>query len=214
MPTGYTQKIIDGEVQTPKDFLHLCLRAFGVLVDFMDDPLDPNRDYTQDIINRCQKDVDYAKKKVEEYKEELKKYQQISDEDLYQEWVKKETESRDWAIESMKTVAKTNDLLGRFHRSIEDWECSKEYEGVKSFALEQLEISTEDTGYEAEILERTKDLSREHFDTVKDELRNSYIASASRMLESSEDMVKDAIKRQSERVSFYHFFKQEIEKLK
>lgn len=214
MPTGYTQKIIDGEVQTPKDFLHLCLRAFGILVDFRDDPLDPDRDYTQDIINNCQKDVDHAKKKVEEYKEELEKYQQISDEDLYQEWVKKETESRDWATEYMNTVSKTNDLLGKFHRSIENWECSKEYENIKNFALEQLEISTENTKYEAEILERTKDLSREHFDTVKDELRNSYIASASRMLESSEDMVKDAIKRQSERVSFYHFFRQEIEKLK
>ena len=214
MPTGYTQKIINGEVQTPKDFLHLCLRAFGILVDFRDDPLDPDRDYTQDIINSCQKDVDYAKKKVEEYKEELEKYRQISDEDLYQEWVKKETKSRDWATEYMNTVSKTNDLLGKFHRSIKDWECSKEYEPVKNFALEQLEISTEDTEYAAGILERTKDLSMEHFNTIKDEYRKSMVEAAERDVKYHTEELEKATCRQSEAISYYHFFRQEIEKLK
>ena len=183
-------------------------------MDFRDEPLDPDRDYTQDIINSCQKDVDHAQKRVEECKEELRRYQQLSDDDLYQKWVKMETESREWAVESMKKVAKTNDLLGRFHRSIEDWDCSKEYEAVKEFALEQLEISTDDDSYQNSVLERTKDLSREHFDTIKEELRNSYIAIAGRSLATSEEMLKDAISRQTEKVNYYHFFKQEIEKLK
>ena len=213
MPTGYTQKIIDGEVQTPKDFLHLCLHDFGTLYPIRDIE-NFNKDYSQEILNFHQKSIDHHQNALDHAKAELEKYQQISDEDLYQEWVKKETKSRDWATEYMKTVTKTNDLLGKFHRSIKDWECSKEYEPVKNFALEQLEISTEDTEYAAGILERTKDLSREHFDTIKDEYRKSMVEAAEWDVKYHTEELEKATCHQSETISYYYFFRQEIEKLK
>lgn len=213
MPTGYTQKIIDGEVRTPKDFLHLCLQEFGILYPIRD-KVNFDKDYSQEILNFHQKSIGHHQNTLVLAKEELEKYQQISDEDLYQEWVKRETKNRDWATEYMKTVSKTNDLLGKFHRSIENWECSKEYESVKDFALEQLEISTENTEYEAEILERTKDLSREHFDTIKDEYRKTMVEGAERDVKYHTEELEKAIHRQTEAINFYHFFRQEIEKLK
>ena len=50
MPTGYTQQIIDGTVKTPKEFLHLCLRNFGVCVSMRDVPFNESQvDYTEYI---------------------------------------------------------------------------------------------------------------------------------------------------------------------
>ena len=45
MPTGYTQMILDGKVKTPKEFLHLCLRNFGVCICMRDDSFDVDMDY-------------------------------------------------------------------------------------------------------------------------------------------------------------------------
>ena len=44
MATGYTQQIINGGVKTPKEFLHLCLRNFGVCYSMRDEPLNSQRD--------------------------------------------------------------------------------------------------------------------------------------------------------------------------
>ena len=67
MPTGYTQQIIDGTVKTPKEFLHLCLRNFGVCISMRDMPLDSQGDYTESIKKYYQERTDKAKKQNAQY---------------------------------------------------------------------------------------------------------------------------------------------------
>ena len=72
MPTGYTQQIIDGTVKTPKEFLHLCLRNFGVCISMRDMPLDtPQVDYTEYIKKYYQDTMGYYTKALENAKKEL-----------------------------------------------------------------------------------------------------------------------------------------------
>lgn len=61
--TGYTSFIVDGKVTNAKDFLKLCLRAFGVLVHLSDEPLSP------DIPTKIEVD-NYHSKKIKELKQE------------------------------------------------------------------------------------------------------------------------------------------------
>ena len=62
MPTGYTAFIENGKVKTAKQFLHLCLRAFGICVRMRDDSLEVEDDYTPKIIDGYQKDIEYHQK--------------------------------------------------------------------------------------------------------------------------------------------------------
>jgi hypothetical protein len=87
------------------------------------------------------------------------------------------------------------------------------YENIKNFALEQLRISYDSTEYLEEQLAKIGDLSRESFQKKKDEYLNKLIDDAKWTINYHKDEMEKAISSQTEMVSFYHFFKQELEKL-
>ena len=73
MPTGYTQQIIDGTVKTTKEFLHLCLRNFGVCISMRDMPFDSQGDYTEYIKKFALDQIDISKDDEDYYADELSK---------------------------------------------------------------------------------------------------------------------------------------------
>jgi hypothetical protein len=213
MPTGYTARIINGEVQTPKDFLHLCLRAFGILVDFRDDDLTV-KDYTSDIIKKSEDNIRYHQKFVDTAEEYLKKAKEMTDDELYEKYVKQNSDSRKSTEAGLKEANRVNALFDQFADKISHWECSPEYNGVKEFALEQLEMSKEKTSYYEEELKRIGELTREDFESKKEAYRQQLIDSTQWEIDYHKKQIEEEKSNQAKSVSFYHFFLQELEKLK
>lgn len=214
MPTGYTQMIIDGEVKTPKDFLHLCLRNFGILYSLSDKPMDVREDYTQDIMKSTQANIDYHKKLMEDAQERLKQIQEMSDDDLHQKYVQEKSSDKKSCEDLIRENEGINAKYADFAEKIRNWECSSDYESVKNFAIEQLNISKESTRYWEEELAKIGDLSREDFEQKKDEYREKLIESANWDVQYHQKEMENAISEQTRRINYYHFFKQELEKLK
>lgn len=214
MPTGYTQMIIDGKVKSPKDFLHLCLRGFGILYSLSDKPLDVREDYSQDIMKSTQADIDYHKKLMEDAQERLNQIREMSDDDLYQKYVQEKSSYKKSCEDLIRKNEGINAKYADFTEKIRNWECSSDYESVKNFALEQLNISNESTRYWEEELAKIGDLSREDFDQKKDEYKASLVVSANWDLQYHQKEMEEAISEQTRKINYYHFFKQELEKLK
>jgi len=214
MPTGYTQMIIDGEVKTPKDFLHLCLRNFGILYFLGDKPMDVRGDYTQDIMKSTQVNIDYHKKLMEEAQERLKRIQEMSDDDLYQKYVQEKSAYKKSCEDIIRENEGINAKYADFAEKIRNWECSSDYESVKNFALDQLNISKESTRYWEEELAKIGDLSREDFEQRKEEYKKKLLDCANWDVQYHQKEMENAISEQTRRINYYHFFKQELEKLK
>lgn len=136
--TGYTSLIAQGEITTAKDFLKVCLRAFGVLVEMRDEPLSAN------IPTKIEKDDFYSKKKEEAEKKlkELKSYHPKQ----WEKMLKKEIKAtKETLKKGEKKAEKERMLLDRLTREICGWQCDKEFKEVKNFALEQLGRTREET---------------------------------------------------------------------
>lgn len=206
--------IIDGEVKTPKDFLHLCLRNFGILYFLGDKPLDVREDYSQDIMKSTQSSIDYHKKLLDEAKERLKQIQEMSDDDLYQKYVNEKFKTKKDCEDIIRDHESINAKYADFSEKIKNWECSPEYESVKNFALDQLNISKESVDYWEEELAKIGDLSREDFEKKKEEYREKLLDCANWDVQYHQKEMENAISEQTRRINYYHFFKQEIEKLK
>ena len=214
MLTGYTEKIISGEVQTPKDFLHLCLRAFGVCVNFKDEPLNTDEDYSKKILDSYQKQIDYHQKFLKSAEEQMKKIQGMTDDELYEKYVKEKSEEKKECEDAIGKYDSINAKYDDFAEKIKTWECSPEYENVKNFALEQLRISKENTQYWEEKLSSIGDLSREHFEEKKEEYLKNLKEGVQWEIDYHQGQIEEITSSQSKAINFYHFFKQEIEKLK
>lgn len=115
MPTGYTSYIQDGDITTGKDFLKLCLRNFGIAINMRDEPLskpvptqfEPNPYYKNDyektvetrnkyrqmtfeeakkeLIDKHKKDIESAKKSLDEFIAEDERYMKVRDE--IEKWI-------------------------------------------------------------------------------------------------------------------------------
>ena len=214
MPTGYTQMIIDEKVKTPKEFLHLCLRNFGICACMRDDEFKVEEDYTPRIMEFYQYDVDYHKKNLQSAEERLKQIQQSTDDELYQMYTAQYGKDKQYYEETIKKDTALNAKFDQFSEAIKNWECSPEYNNIKAFALDQLKISKESVDYWEEELAKMGDLSREDFEQKKDEYKEKLIECANWDIDYHTKEMKSAESKMAEAVSFYHFFKQELEKLK
>lgn len=139
MPTGYTEFIEDGSVTTGKEFILLCARGFGALVNLRDKPLSPDiPDYIEES--------DYYKNRLQEETmayESLKKMTpeeiHMENEAQYQKGLEKHHKMLEKAIEHNK---KYDDI----YAEVQKWDPpTASHENLKDFALEQIEISKEDT---------------------------------------------------------------------
>lgn len=211
MPTGYTQQIIDGTVKTPKEFLHLCLRNFGICVSMRDEPLNPQTDYTENIRKWYQDSIDYHAKALENEKKEYERISNLSDDDLYGMYVKKFTDNRNHYQKGLDKAIDLNAKYQSFYDTIKNWDCSKEFNNVKDFALNQIEISMGTPHYYKDELSKEM-LTKEEF--ISDgKYKEDLLKSVQWNIDYHQEQLDASIKRMNDALAFYEGFKKEIEKL-
>ncbi len=213
MPTGYTQQIIDGTIKTPKEFLHLCLRNFGVCVSMRDMPLDLQEDYTEHIKEYYQNSIDYDTKELENAKVEYERVINLSDDELYKMYVKNFSDNRDYYRKRTDKVKKQNAKFQSFYDAIKNWDCSEEFDNIKNFALNQIDISKEAEDYyvnesSKEILTKEKFLSN-----YKNEYKKEFLQKAECKVNYYREKLDTITKNMNNILAFYEQFKKEIEKL-
>lgn len=132
MPTGYTADIKDGI--SFKEFLLNCSRAFGALVHLRDQP---DAEIPDEIEPKT-----YHKEKLSELRSELKKVNQMEDEEILEEW----EQIRDDAIgRAEKSISEAQELREKYEDMLEkvkDWEPpTEDHQNLKDFMIEQIEKS-------------------------------------------------------------------------
>lgn len=155
--TGYTSLIADGKINTAKDFLKVCLRQFGVLVDYRDEPL------SADIPTKL-KVSDFYEKQCREAEEKLVSLIHRNSkewEDAYEQAINEAAAAYGNALAKEKNEKY---LLAELQRKIALWECSESFKDIKDFALEQLNASkTDNSSFEAKKLKELESITWEQF---------------------------------------------------
>ena len=214
MPTGYTSFIENGKVKSAKQFLHLCLRAFGVCTDMRDSSLEVKDDYTKDILNGSQQDIDYHKELLERAEQRLSEIKSLSEEELRVRYIK-ETKKRIKDLQKCQTheFSKYGDYL-RIRESIRDWDCDPEFQKVKDFALDQIDISIPDDSYYEEKLAEIGAPTNEGFQERKEQYLQKLIDEAQWDVNYHREEMENAVRRRDEKIRYYNGFKKELNKLK
>lgn len=214
MPTGYTSFIENGKVKSAKQFLHLCLRAFGVCTDMRDSSLEVKDDYTKDILKGSQQYIDYHKELLERAEQRLSEIKSLSEEELRERYIK-ETKERIKDLQRCQTVefSKYGDYL-RIRESIKDWDCDPEFQKVKDFALDQIDISIPDDSYYEEKLAEIGAPTNEGFQERKEQYLQKLIDDAQWDVNYHREEMENAVRRRDEKIRYYNGFKKELNKLK
>lgn len=162
MPTGYTAHIEDGEITTGKEFLRLCTRAFGIAIDVKDEPLstptpssfEPSPFYKESYDRTLKKLEEVNKMTFDEAKIQMRAdyEKRISD---YKAYAERETTM--------------NEKYAKVRKEVEEWiPPTKQHEGLKKFALEQIDMCVTKQEYIDEYLEKSK----EEFDDSDEAVQN------------------------------------------
>ena len=213
MTTGYTQQIIDGTVKTPKEFLHLCLRNFGICVSMRNESFNIQGDYTEYIKKYYQDTIGYLNKALENAKKEYARISNLSDDDLYEMYVKKFTDDRDYYQKRTDVTKKQNAKYQSFYDAIENWDCSEEFNNIKKFALDQIDISKEDEDYYADELSKKMLTKEEFISGGKNEYEEELLKNAISDISYHQKELDTEIKTMNNVLAFYESFRKEIEKL-
>jgi hypothetical protein len=214
MPTGYTSFIENGKVKTAKQFLHLCLRAFGVCINMRDDGLEVKDDYTKDLLKGFQQDIDYHKKLLKIAEKKLSEIKSISEEELCEKYIKETKEKiKDLQKGQTDVFNKYGDYL-RIRESIKNWDCNPEFQGVKDFALEQIRISIPSGSYYEEELSKMGKPTKEGFQEKKEEYLQKLIDDAQWDVNYHTEELEKAIQHRDDKLKFYNEFKEDLNKLK
>ena len=214
MPTGYTSFIEDGKVKTAKQFLHLCLRAFGVCVNMRDDGLKLTDDYTSDLIKEYQYDIDYHQKQLKAAEKRLSEIQNMSEEELCDKYIKETSEKIAYYLKEKNNIDDNNAKYLEIREKISNWDCDPKFQNIKDFALKQIDISMNNSDFYQEALEKCGTPTKEEFQQKKEEYLQGLIDSAKRDVDYHTEHRDKAITRQAENLKFYNEFKEELDKLK
>ena len=213
MPTGYTQQIIDGKIKTPKEFLHLCLRNFGICAGMRDVPFEAQVDYTEFIKKYYQDTIGYYSKKLENAKKEYTRILNLSDEDLYKMYVKIFSDDRDYYQKRTDEIKEQNIKYQTFYDAIENWDCSEEFSNIKQFALNQIDISKEDEDSYVDKLSKKMLTKEEFISNEKSKYKEDLLNYSKSNIDYHQKELDAAIKGMNDALAFYERFKKEIEKL-
>lgn len=151
MPTGYTAHIEDGEITTGKEFLRLCTRAFGIAIDVKDEPLSTPTPSSFEPSPFYKESYDRALKKLEEVNK------MTFDEAKIQMRADYEKRISDYKAYAERETA-MNEKYTKVRKEVEKWiPPTSEHEGLKKFALEQIDMSMTKQKYINEYLEKSKE---------------------------------------------------------
>lgn len=214
MPTtGYTQQIIDGTVKTPKEFLHLCLRNFGVCASMRDESLNLQGDYTEYIKKFYQDSMGYHTKALENAKAEYERVNNLSDDELYEMYGKNFSDNRNYYQKRTDEVKKQNAQYQSFYDAIKNWDCSEEFDNIKSFALTQLNISKDDEDNYIDVLSKKMLTKEEFISNDKSKYKEDLLEKAEWDIDYHQKQLDNITNNMNNALAFYERFKKEIDKL-
>jgi hypothetical protein len=214
MPTGYTQPIIDGTVKTPKEFLHLCLRNFGVCISMRDVPFNESQvDYTEYIKKYYQDTIDYHTNVLENAKAEYERVLNLSDDDFYEMYVERFSHNREYYQKRTDEAKKQNAQYQSFYDAIKNWDCSEEFSNIKKFALNQIDISKEAEDYYTDELSKEMLTKEEFIADGKCEYKEELLKATESNVEYNQERLDHITKGMNDTLAFYERFKKEIDKL-
>lgn len=203
--TGYTSGVVDGRVTDAKDFLSMCLHAFGVMIQYRDDPI------TKDLPDSIPMDA-YHVSQIDSNKRKLEEIKARTDDEWREELKKALEKEKAEYEEAKKELQVETERVEAMRKQIEAWECDYPITDVKKFALEQLDMTTPYG------LEWYTNNIKELENAIKDETRfNEW---KKNVIESAEDDLKYTIKHADEDIAnnkkaneYLAKFKKELEKL-
>ena len=211
MPTGYTQPIIDGTVKTPKEFLHLCLRNFGICISMRDMPLDSQEDYTEYIKKYYQDSLSHHVEELAYARKEYERINNLSDDELYEIYVKRFSDDRDYYQKRTDEIKNQNAKYQSFYDAIKNWDCSEEFSNIKKFALDQINISKDDEDYYTDELSKEM-LTKEEF-ISEGKYKEELLKNSKWDIDYHQKELDCVIKNMNDTLAFYEHFKKEIDKL-
>lgn len=212
MHTGYTAFIENKQCNSAKQFLKLCLRNFGVLGKYKDEPL--SLDFEPDFTNENENFlIKNNENNLEKYKNELKEFYDLS----YDEKLSKIKEGCLKQLNFYKKLydegAEINARYDDFIEAIEDWDCSEDFKQVKEFAINQCKISKENLNYYGREIIKYQTLI-DNIETTKyvvqceiDKYRNAIITK----IETCQDCINRIKEQKASNKEFYDRFIKELE---
>lgn len=215
MPTGYTSFIEDGKVKNPADFLHICLRNFGVCWSMRDSdvPMDA-KDFESAIREGFQESIDYYRKQLDHAKKQLEEFNALSDEDLYKRYETETTEKYNRYNELYAESLKKNATYDKFLNAIKAWTPSEDFQGIKDFAIQQIEISMDKNPvYWGNEAEKVGLPTREKFEKMKDSIKSDMCQNINWEINYYQEELDKKIKGLAGALDFYHRFKEEIKSI-
>lgn len=221
MASQYTSFIENGKCTSAKQFLKLCLRNFGVMQMYRDEPLsldfEPDfsirKDYVKNskVLIKLKEQIDYWQKQLDNYLNFPFEFQVKILHDEYSNELNK-------SKESFENEKKLNSLYEKFIKAINSWECSDEFKNIKNFAIEECEDSKfyiDFSYYEQQITKYEKLL--ESLKSDPQQVVNNYIDYLKSEVEKRKKFFNDEIDRLtnlqnfSSNKKFYDKFCKEIE---
>lgn len=221
MASQYTSFIENGKCTSAKQFLKLCLRNFGVMQMYRDEPLsldfEPDfsirKDYVKNskVLIKLKEQIDYWQKQLDNYLNFPFEFQVKILHDEYSNELNK-------SKESFENEKKLNSLYEKFIKAINSWECSDEFKNIKNFAIEECEDSKFyiDFGYYEQQITKYEKLL-ESLKSDPQQVVNNYIDYLKSEVEKRKKFFNDEIDRLtnlqnfSSNKKFYNKFLKEIE---
>ena len=135
MPTGYTVYIKNRDITIGKEFLKLCTRNFGIAIDIRDESLsvptpthfEPNS---------------YYKEAYDKAVEVRNKYRKMTFDEAKQKMIENYNERIASSKEYLKDCKSEDEKYKKVRDEVAKWNPpTSEHEGLKNFALEQIDMS-------------------------------------------------------------------------
>ena len=221
MASQYTSFIENGKCTSAKQFLKLCLRNFGVMQMYRDEPLsldfEPDfsirKDYVKNskVLIKLKEQIDYWQQQLDNYLNFPFEFQVKI---LHDEYSNELNVSK----ERFENEKKLNSLYEKFIKAINSWECSDEFKNIKNFAIEECEDSKFyiDFGYYEQQITKYEKLL-ESLKSDPQQVVNNYIDYLKSEVEKRKKFFNDEIDRLtnlqnfSSNKKFYEKFLKEIE---
>ena len=153
----------------------------------------------------------YYTKALENAKKEYDRISNLSDDDLYEMYVKKFSDNRDYYQERTDKIKKQNAEYQSFYDAIKNWDCSEEFSNIKKFALDQIDISKEDEDYYADKLSKEMLTKEEFISNGKSKYEEDLLEQAKWDIDYHQKELDDITKNMNNVLAFYERFKKEIE---
>lgn len=190
MPTGYTCFIEEGDINTGRDFILLCTRAFGVAMEIRDEPLSVP---TPKVF---EPNIKYYTENLEKAIAEKARLTEMTKEEWHTECVKNKEKRIQDAKEQYEQAIDLDKKYLKVKHEVEEWNAPDNCKEIKKFALEQIQISRPNLNHYLEWIEIA-----EREDSDEDEYK-TWMESYERDIAYAQEHIAEEIKRAKEKTQF------------